>query len=161
MQTSKELSEFSNRLKTARKYLYTQKKLAEVSGVGYRSIQRYESIKKAENAIDSELLISTSNLLRLAEVLDVTAEWLLLGEEDMKIYMKQLESELKSLTRDEIYYYHKQPLTAKVLAHLKLTDEFILDIQEYWNQHTLLHCRRNYVQDTIIRYCHHRPKRTS
>lgn len=158
MQTSKELSGFSERLKAARRDMYTQEKLSEASNVGYRSIQRYESIKKSDNPTDKELLISTSNLLRLAEALDVTPEWLLLGEEDMKIYMTKLESELKALTKDEIYYYHKQPLTDKVLSHLKLTDKFIDNIQQYWKDHTLS-CYRNYVQDTIIRYCHNRPKK--
>ena len=154
----KELSGFSQRLRAARKEMYTQKELSEASYVGYRSIQRYESIKKSDNSTDEELQILTSNLLRLAEALDVTPEWLLFGEEDMKIYMTKLESELKALTKDEIYYYHKQSLTDKVLSHLKLTDEFIENIQQYWKSHTLS-CYRNYVQDTIIRYCHNRPKK--
>lgn len=108
----------------------------------------------------SYYIISTSNLLRLAEALDVTPEWLLLGEEDMKIYMTKLESELKALTSDEIIYYHKQPLTDKILSHLKLTDDFIDNIHEHWKNNTFRsRIYRNYVQDTIIRYCHNRPKK--
>ena len=93
----------------------------------------------------------------LSQALDVTPEYLLFGDENMNIYMMKLEDELKNLTVDEIRYYHKQELTDKVLCHLKLTDSFVTSIQTYWRAHTLS-CYRPYVQDTIIRYCHNRPK---
>ncbi len=160
MQSSKELSGFSRRLKAARVGKYTQRKLAEESKVGYRSIQRYESLEKNKNQSDDELLISTSNLLRLSQALDVTPEWLLFGEEDMKIYMNKLESELKALSKEEIQFYHKQPLTDKVLSHLKLTDTFIDAVHQYWKKNTLkCNLHKTYVQDTIIRYCHNRPRK--
>lgn len=150
--TKKELSDFSLRLKEARKDLYTQKELSEVSKVPQKTIERLENIKAGDHI--SPLAI---NLLQLSQALDVTPEYLLLGEDCMTIYMENIRKELKSFSIDDIHYYHKQKLTDKVLAHLKLSDSFIDDIHEFWNNNTLK-CYRPYVQDTIIRYCHNRPK---
>ncbi len=149
--SKKDLHGFSLRLKEARKGKFTQEQLADRSGVYLKTIQRYENFKATENP--SPLAI---NLLFLAQALDVTPEYLLLGEDNMDIYMNELEKELKALTIDQIHYYHKQQLTDKVLAHLKLTDSFITKIHTYWRENTFS-CYRPYVQDTIIRYCHNRP----
>ena len=152
---NKELHEFSKRLKEARIGLYTQKQLAEKSGVNIKTIKRLENFNKNDNP--SPL---AQNLLNVAQVLDVTPEYLLFGNESMEQYMSQIEQELKSLTISEIRFYHKQKLTDKILAHLKLTDSFVDGIWQYWKDNTLS-CYRPYVQDTIIRYCHHRPKAAS
>lgn len=150
--TKKNLHGFSIRLKEARKGIYTQEQLANVSGVNIKTIKRLENFEENDNPSPLAL-----NLVYLAQALDVTPEYLLLGEDDMNIYMKKLETELKALTIDQIRYYHQQTLTEKVLAHLKLTDTFINEIQRYWNENTIS-CYRPYVQETIIRYCHNRPK---
>lgn len=154
--TSKDLHPFSNRLKQARENCsYTQKQLADISGVRQRTIERLEIFEKNDDP--SPL---AKNLLLLAQALDVTPEYLLLGEENMNIYMSQIKKELKCLTKDEIIEYHKKKMTDKVLAHLKLTESDIDEIYVYWKENTLK-CRlqRPYVQDTIIRYCHNRPKK--
>ncbi len=150
--TKKKLHGFSIRLKEARKGIYTQEQLAKKSKVNIKTIKRLENFGESDDP--SPL---AHNLLYLAQALDVTPEYLLLGEDNMNIYMETIESELKALTIDEIRYFHRQNLTDKVLAHLKLTDTFIDEIQRYWKEHTIS-CTRPYVQDTIIRYCHNRPK---
>lgn len=155
--TEKTLSDFSVRLKCARDGIYTQKELAEKSGVALRTIQRLENIKKEKNS-DNEQKPLASNLLLLSQALDVTPEYLLFGDENMNIYMGILEKELKQLTVEEIRYYHRQKITDKILCHLRLTDSFVENIQQYWKENTIS-CYRPYVQDTIIRYCHNRPKK--
>lgn len=150
--TSKEISAFSKRLKMAREGLYTQEQLAVKSGVNLRTIQRLEALP-----IDTTVTPLAQNLLWLSQALDVTPEYLLFGDDNMNIYMEQLKKELMGLSIAEIHYYHKLGLSSKVLSHLKLTDAFIDEIQQYWKENTLS-CYRPYVQDTIIRYCHNRPK---
>lgn len=152
-ESKKKLSPFSKRLKEARKGIYTQQQLATESNVALKTIQRLETLPN-DGTSYSPLAI---HLLQLSQALDVTPEWLLNGNEQMDIYMNQIKEELKNLSIEEIRYYHSQPLTDKVLSHLKLTDDFITDLQQYWIQNTIS-CYRPYVQDTIIRYCHHRPK---
>lgn len=154
--SKKNLSGFSLRLKEARGKKLTQDKLAELSGVNKRTIERLENIEKKDDP-SSEQKPLASNLLLLSQALDVSPEYLLFGNENMDIYMSILEKELKNLSIEEIRYYHKQELTDKVLSHLKLTDSFITEIQQYWTEHTIS-CYRPYVQDTIIRYCHNRPR---
>lgn len=144
------------RLKEARSEIYTQQQLAEKSGVSLKTIQRLENIEKMDDPA-AEPKPLASNLLMLSQALDITPEYLLFGDENMNIYMMKLEDELKKLSIEEIRYYHKQKMTDKVLCHLKLTDSFVTNIQQYWRTHTLS-CYRPYVQDTIIRYCHNRPK---
>ena len=150
--TNKKLSAFSIRLKEARAGVYTQQELSIASGVNLRTIQRLENIADGDSPTPLAL-----NLLWLSQALDVTPEYLLLGEDNMDIYMEIIKTELKGLSADEIHYYHKLSLTNKVLSHLKLTDDFIDEIQQYWKKNTLS-CYRPYVQDTIIRYCHNRPR---
>lgn len=157
--SKKNLSEFSKRLKNARtSRKYTQKQLAAESGVYLKTIQRYENVAEG-NPVNPIAL----NLLYLSQALDITPEYLLLGEENMNIYMRALKTELLALSIKEIHDYHKQKLTDKVLSHLKLTDEFIEEIRAEWNMKYRSNkpgskgFYRSYVQDTIIRYCHHRP----
>ncbi|MGN0271057.1 MAG: helix-turn-helix domain-containing protein [Candidatus Weimeria sp.] len=81
------------RLKEAPKGLYTQEQLAEISGVNIKTIKRLENFGESDNPSPLAL-----NLVLLAQALDVTPEYLLLGEDNMNIYMKKLEGELKALT---------------------------------------------------------------
>lgn len=155
--SQRNLSDFSLRLKQSRDGVYTQKQLSEVSHVNLKTIQRLEGILKEEDTKNEPKPLA-SNLLSLAQALDVTPEYLLFGEENMDIYMNILKEELKKLTIADIHYYHRQKLTDKVLPHLKLTDSFIDSIHQYWNNHTLK-CYRPYVQNIIIRYCHNRPQK--
>jgi transcriptional regulator with XRE-family HTH domain len=151
--TKKKLHGLSLRIKEAREGQYTQEELANISGVNIKTIKRLENFDETENPSPLAL-----NLVFLAQALDVTPEYLLLGEDHMNIYMEKLKKELKALTIDEVRHYHKQKLTDKVIAHLKLTDSFINEIHLYWRNNTIRNCNRPYVQDTIIRYCHNRPK---
>ena len=87
VKSKKNLSNFSIRLKKARQeILYTQKELAEKSGVNLRTIQRLENIEKMEDSF-AEPKPLASNLLLLSQILDVTPEYLLFGDENMNIYM--------------------------------------------------------------------------
>lgn len=152
--TKKTLHGFSIRLKDAGdRWKYTQKKLAEISGVNIKTIKRLENFD--EKADPSPL---ARNLVNIAQALDVTPEYLLDGEENMNIFMNQLKDELKALSKDDIFSYHKQKLNNKVLAHLKLSKEFVDEIWEDWKDYKGIRCYSSYVQDTIIRYCHNRPK---
>jgi transcriptional regulator with XRE-family HTH domain len=154
MESHNELSDFSKRLKEERiRQGYTQKSLSEESNIPIQTLRRYEQRKN-----DNQTSPLAENLVKIAQVLDITVEYLLFGKDQMDLYMNQLKKELKELTIADIYHYHKMDMTAKVLAHLSLTDGFIKEIREHWRKHGL-NCYHTYVQDTIIRYCHHRPKR--
>lgn len=154
MKLHNELSDFSKRLKEERiRQGYTQQSLSKESKIPIQTLRRYEQRK-----IDEQTSPLAENLIKIAQVLDITVEYLLFGKDQMDLYMNQLKKELKELTIADIRHYHKMPMTEKVLAHLALTEEFITEIQEYWRKHALS-CYRPYVQDTIIRYCHHRPER--
>lgn len=153
-----ERSDFSERLRKARIARgYTQAQLAEIAGINVKTISRWEVYEKdISNPKESVNTLRASHVFKIAQALDVTPEYLIEGEDNMNIYMNQIEAELKALTIDEIRDFHKKPLTDKVLAHLKLTDDFIDKITDYWCKNTLK-CRNDYVQNTIIRYCHNRP----
>lgn len=154
MESHNELSDFSKRLKKERiRQGYTQKSLSEECNISVQTLSRYEQRKK-----DDQTSPLAEYLVKIAQALDITVEYLLFGKDQMDLYMNQLKKELKELTIADIRHYHKMPMTAKVLSHLALTDDFIDEIHKYWREHTLS-CYRPYVQDTIIRYCHHRPKR--
>ena len=154
MESHNELSDFSKRLKEERiRQGYTQKSLSEESNIPIQTLRRYEQRKN-----DNQTSPLAENLVKIAQVLDITVEYLLFGKDQMDLYMNQLKKELKELTIADIYHYHKMKMTKKVLAHLALTDDFIDEIHEHWRKHGL-NCYHSYVQDTIIRYCHHRPKR--
>lgn len=147
----KNLHVFSLRLKKARAGKYTQEQLAEISGVSLKTIQRLEAIEEGENK--SPL---ACNLIPLAQALDVTSEYLLLGEDDMRIYMEKLKDELKGLTNDQVKKYHDKELNDKVLAHLKLTESFVTAIQSCWAKNHAVRYYRSYVKETILKYCQNR-----
>lgn len=146
---TKEVTGFATRLKEARNRAgFTQKELAERTFVGYSTICRYEQ-ENQENK--SPLAV---NLVRLAQALDVTAEFLLFGEEKMDIYMDPLKEELFKLTASEIADYHKKPFSGKVLSHLCLSDDFVEKVQKKWS---VKKYTKAYVFETIMRYASNRP----
>lgn len=149
----KQLSKFAKRLKEARKAAgYSQKKLAEKADVGYSTLCRYE--RETRNNVFPRPL----NLLHLAQVLDVTPEFLLEGKDDMNLYMDDLTGELEALNDDDIRRYHDMDMTDKVLAHLKLTEDFIRDVQASWsNGASRAPYTRPYVMEVIIKYASNRP----
>lgn len=154
MKSDNELSDFSKRLKEERiRQGYTQQSLSKESNIPIQTLRRYEQRKH-----DEQTSPLAENLVKIAQVLDITVEYLLFGKDQMDLYMNQLKKELKELTIDDVYHYHKMPMTEKVLAHLALTEEFVTEIHEYWRKDGLS-CYRPYVQETIIKYCHHRPGR--
>jgi len=149
----KQLSKFAERLKKAReKAGYSQKNLAEKADVGYSTLCRYEQ-ETRDNVFPRPL-----NLLHLAQVLDVTPEFLLEGKDDMNLYMDDFTGELKALSDDDIRRYHDMDMTDKVLAHLKLTEDFIRDVQASWGRSgSRVTYNRQYVMEVIIKYASNRP----
>lgn len=151
------LSEFAKRLKAAReKAGYSQDRLAEKVGMGYSTLCRYEQESR------DHVYPSLINLLRLAQVLDVTPEYLLEGKDDKNLYMDDLAVELKALGENEIAKYHEMDMSDKVLAHLKLSDQFVREIQnswgtkETWNGKRAIY-NRPYVLEVILKYASNRP----
>ena len=150
----KKLHPFSIRLKAARKEMnYTQQELADLSGVSEKSIKRWENLDATEDKVPL-----ANNLQSIALALDTSSEYLLCGNENTDAYMEAIKKELLALKSEEILRYHSLPLSDKAPALLRLTDEFTGEICRYWNKHTL-RCYFPYVQDTILRYCHNRPKK--
>lgn len=149
----KEINEtFADRLIKIRKERgYTQKKLEDISGISVGSIRRYEQENKNPNA---------DYLLTLSEVLDVTPEYLLRGDEKMNNYTKAISKELKAIDRFAVINeIRKTDLNGVVLSHLSMNDNLVNDIQNYWNNHIFTEgseCYANYVREVIIRYCQNR-----
>ena len=71
---------FANRLKELRNIRnYTQEVLGKITNISVQSIRRYEQGKLNEEP-------SAYNLLQLAKALDVTPEYLLIGDNNMSSY---------------------------------------------------------------------------
>jgi len=152
---------FAWRLKDARKKLgYSQKELSRASEVSLSSIRRFEQENKEPSAY---------NLLSIAQVLDVTPEFLLWGANNMNKYTQAIKKELSQLTKfEDIECIKRRPLNATVLAHLEMSGDLVTDIRNAWmgNQvfditganNSIEHhtCYDNYVRDVIIRYCQNR-----
>ena len=154
MEDIERMHPFSIRLKAARKEMnYTQQELADLSGVSEKSIKRWENLDATEDKVPL-----ANNLQSIALALDTSSEYLLCGNENTDAYMEAIKKELLALKSEEILRYHSLPLSDKAPALLRLTDEFTGEICRYWNKHTL-RCYFPYVQDTILRYCHNRPKK--
>lgn len=81
--------DFAKRLKQIRKERgYTQKQLSYIANIPVHTMRNYEQdICKP----------ITRNLLELAKVLDVTPEYLLLGENNMNTYTMAIKKELLQL----------------------------------------------------------------
>lgn len=146
--------DFSQRLKELRsEHHYTQEQLANIAKISLKSVQRYEQGKGIKKP-------NVEYLLALAEVLDVTPEYLLKGEENMDSYNEAIKNELGHLESfSQVKEIHDKELNAVVLAHLKLTDSLVTSVRDSWQAKKLFqgsYCTRPYVQDVIVRYCQNR-----
>ena len=154
---------FAKRLKELReKRKYTQSQLAKMVGISLRSIQNYE--QNLSKPI-------TAALLEIAKVLDVTPEYLLLGEDNMQTYTMAIKNELIQLKDlGMVAAIKNEELNSTILSHLEMSDDLVDDIKSAWNSAGMFtkfdkdgngkksYCTRNYVMETIIRYCQNRTK---
>lgn len=82
---------FADRLKELRNIRnYTQEELGKITNISVQSIRRYEQGRLNEEP-------SAYNLLQLAKALDVTPEYLLIGDNNMTSYTEAIKRELKQL----------------------------------------------------------------
>lgn len=151
---------FADRMKRIRESRqYTQKQLAKIINVSEHSISNYE-----QGICDPSARI----LLELAQALDVTPEYLLLGGNNMNNYTEAIKTELMQLKDNkQIAHIKALRLNSTVLSHLELCDELVEEIKENWNKKGIFkrekagvieesYCTRNYVQEVILRYCQNR-----
>ncbi|WP_286161266.1 helix-turn-helix transcriptional regulator [Clostridium sp. KNHs214] len=156
---------FAARLKRIRKErCYTQEELAKITKISVQTIRNYEQGNNEPVAV---------YLLELAKTLDVTPDYLLLGEENMNTYTKAIEAELKQLSEfEKIKEIKAQELNATILSHLELSEELVTSIKDAWEEMKLFtrekednngnkiveesYCTRNYVREIILRYCQNR-----
>lgn len=144
-------NDFASRLKNIRKRRgYTQEQLAKITQISLKSIRRYEQKGKCPNA---------EYLLTLAEALDVTAEFLLKGSDQMNIYTSAIKAELRQISKfEQLKRIKSMDLNNTILSHLELTESLVTDIREEWIQNQLFEktCYRNFVKEIIIKYCQNR-----
>ena len=157
---------FANRLKELRNIRnYTQEVLGKITNISVQSIRRYEQGKLNEEP-------SAYNLLQLAKALDVTPEYLLIGDNNMSSYTDAIKRELKQLHDYELISEIKDTdLNSTILAHLEMSNELVDDIKKDWDKKGIFkrieetdgvktevdsYCTRPYVQDVILRYCQNR-----
>lgn len=154
--------DFEKRLKRIRKERkYTQQQLADIAGLTLHSISNYEQ------GISKPI---TKNLLELAKSLDVTPEYLLLGDNNMNNYTLAIKRELLQINDyEKISQIKNEKLNSTILSHLEMSEELIHDIKFAWNNAGIFkkrkdntvemsYCTRNYVQEVILRYCQNRAK---
>lgn len=97
--------------------------------------------------------------MALAKALDVTPEYLLLGEKNMNIYTDAIKAELKQLADyDKISEIKNEGLNSTYLPYLEMSEKLVSEITKYWNGKGIFdtRCNRNYVQDVILKYCQNR-----
>ena len=149
------MQSFAERLKEAREMRgYTQEQLSGASGVSLSSVRRYVHNKRGKGEP------SAFYLLALAQVLDVTPEYLLIGDNNMNKYTAAIKAELSQITDfHSIEEIKSTPLNASVLAHLEMSDDLVNDILQTWEGKNLLKDSgfyRSYIRDVILRYCQNR-----
>lgn len=146
---------FADRLKQTRNDRhYTQAQLAVLVDVATKTISNYEQ------GISEPI---TRHLLEIAKVLDVTPEYLLLGDNNMNTYTEAIKKELLQLTQfSQIEQIKHQELNAAILSHLEMSEELVNEVTSAWNRSGIFapdsYCTRSYVQDVILRYCQNRIK---
>lgn len=157
---------FADRLKELRNIRnYTQEELGKITNISVQSIRRYEQGKYKKEP-------SAYNLLQLAKALDVTPEYLLLGENDMTIYTEAIKKELKQLNDyEQISEIKDTELNSTILSHLDMSEDLVDAVKNEWNKKGIFkkieekegekrivdsYCTRPYVQDVILRYCQNR-----
>ncbi len=157
---------FADRLKELRNTRnYTQEELGRITNISVQSIRRYEQGKFKNEP-------SAFNLLSLAKVLDVTPEYLLIGDNNMASYTEAIKRELMQLNDyGQISEIKNTDLNSTILSHLELSDDLVDAVKNDWNSKGIFkrketkddkkievnsYCTRPYVQDVIIRYCQNR-----
>lgn len=144
---------FASRLKWMREERgYTQQQLAEFTGISLGSIRRYEQSKNGS-------ISNAEYLLKLAEILDITPEFLLKGENDMNNYTKAIWKELKQIKNfEQIKRIKDLPLNGTILSHLELSDGLIDAIRDEWMRKGFFdkYCTHNYIREVVLRYCQNR-----
>lgn len=148
------MESFASRLKKIREERgYTQEQLAEISKISIGSIRRYEQSKNGS-------VPNAEYLLELAQVLDVTPEYLLKGVNDMNHYTTAIQNELSQITDlDKIKEIKNTELNSAILAHLELSDQLVDEIRNIWDMKRVFgtsYCTRNFVREIILRYCQNR-----
>lgn len=156
---------FGSRLKNCRKVKkYTQKELAAFCNVPEKTLQNWEQDKSIPKSRD---------ILTISMVLDVTPEYLLLGEMHMKTYNAAIEAELTQLNNyTNIEEIKNTPYNSTILAHLEMSDELVDNVKKAWNDAELFKtvkktedgdvitettsCYRNYVAEVILKYTQNR-----
>ena len=151
--------DFSTRLKRLRNERnYTQAQLAGIVNVATKTISNYEQRISEPQAV---------LLLALAQALDVTPEYLLLGESNMNNYTQAIKAELEQLTTfNQIKQIKDEDFNSTILAHLEMTNSLVDTITRKWNASITLfrddgnpsYFTKPYVQETIIKYCQNRQK---
>ena len=145
-------------ISTRREKGYTQEQLAKFSQVSVSSIRRYEQ------GANQNKEPSAYNLLVISQVLDVTPEYLLLGENKMNTYTTAIKIELSQINNFSVIKAIKEmKLNEIVLSHLELGEALVNEVRNAWMQHKLFtiddekhYCTRNFVREVIIRYCQNR-----
>ena len=150
---------FSERLISTRKERgYTQEQLAKLSKISVSSIRRYEQ-GSSQNKEPSAY-----SLLVISQVLDVTPEYLLLGENKMNTYTMAIRKELSQIGDFSVIKEIKEmELNDTVLSHLELGEVLVNEIRRAWMKCNVFdigneahYCTKNYVCEVIIRYCQNR-----
>ena len=154
------MKSFAKRIKQVRQdRKYTQQQLADIIKVSVHTIRNYEQgVCMPNNMV----------LLELAKALDVTPEFLLLGENNMNNYTNAIKTELLQL-KDyaNIAEIKSHELNSTILSHLEMSEDLVETIKNQWNTAGIFkrekngkieksYCTRNYVQEVIIRYCQNR-----
>lgn len=157
-------STFAERLKQERsRRRYTQQQLASITQISVQTIRNYE-----QGVCEPISLY----LLELAKALDVTPEFLLIGDNNMNSYSAAIKTELMQLNDfKSISEIKDSELNSTILSHLEMSEELVSDITEDWNGKSIFkrtkifdekstevysYCTRKYVQDVILKYCQNR-----
>lgn len=154
---------FAERLKRLRKENnFTQKQLAAITEISLQTIRNYEQKNSEPISI---------YLLKLAQSLDVTPEYLLKGDNDVNNYTEAIKLELQQLeSYEQIQTIYAEEFNASILSHLEMTDSLITEIRDVWlskkifvrqdeNNHTIpSYCTRAFVCGVVLRYTQNRKK---
>ena len=144
---------FADRLKELRNIRnYTQEELGKITNISVQSIRRYEQGR--------------------LKALDVTPEYLLIGDNNMTSYTEAIKRELKQLNDyGQISEIKETELNSTILSHLEMSNDLVDAVKTDWNEKGIFkriekeedkqivvdsYCTRPYVQDVILRYCQNR-----
>ena len=119
---------FADRLKELRNIRnYTQEELGKITNISVQSIRRYEQGRLNEEP-------SAYNLLQLAKALDVTPEYLLIGDNNMTSYTEAIKRELKQLNDyGQISEIKETELNSTILSHLEMSNDLVDAVKTDWN----------------------------